>query len=58
MEPIVNPLVQRHACHSETEIVDMSQVYLLFATAHRGHSPRSVQVLLVMLIRPTMPWRL
>jgi hypothetical protein len=53
---ILSLLVQANACHSETEIMDMPQVYLLFATAHRGHSPRSVQVLRVTLIRPTTPW--
>src|SRR5215813_2828371 len=42
----------------KAEIVDMPQVCLLFATAHRGHSSWRAKVLPVTLIRPTTPWRL
>ncbi len=35
---ILTLLIQGNACHSETEIVDMPQVYLLFATDAKGQT--------------------
>jgi hypothetical protein len=36
MEPILNPLVQGHACHYATEIADMPQVCFPFTLDAKG----------------------